>query len=181
MSADVEEKPPRRRGCTCLEAAVALAVVLILAAVLFPWNRPPSSHTPGCQSHLKQISLAFLMYTQDHADMGPPAAVWPEGLDPYLKARQLYVCPKAPKLPIGYAYGEHIPVRPLGALTHPEAVLTFWDATPGAETFAFRHNGGLNTAYADGHVKRLASERLYEVLLEGYGRGLTVGEQAPRD
>jgi len=156
-----------------VEIVVIVLIVLVLAAILLPWyNRPHPMRQASCLNNVKNIELALIMYAQDSGGVGPPVPRWPDRLQPYLRSRQLYVCPKAPKLPVGYIYGAHVPLRPLHELAHPEAVLTLWEGDPGVHTFAFRHNGALNVGYADGHAKGLTSEALYGALLEGYAKGI---------
>jgi len=121
------------------------------------------------------ISLALRMYAEDCDGLTCPATLWTDRLLPYHKSLWLYTCPSAPKLAVGYAYAQHMAGRRLAGLKRPEAVLTFWDAEPGVQTFAFRHNGGLNVAYADAHVKWRSAEELHSALLEGYANGIQRG------
>jgi prepilin-type processing-associated H-X9-DG protein len=166
---------------TVIELAIIILIVLVLAAILLPWyNRPHPMRRASCLNNVKQIDLALIMYAEGSGDVGPPVARWPDRLQPYLRSRQLYVCPKAPKLPIGYIYGAHVPLRPLHEFAHPEAVLAFWEGDPGARTFAFRHNGVLNVGYADGHARGLTSEELNRGLLDGYADGIRL-KREPSD
>jgi prepilin-type N-terminal cleavage/methylation domain-containing protein/prepilin-type processing-associated H-X9-DG protein len=99
-----------RAGFTLVELLVVIAVIAILAAILFPVfsiAREKARQT-GCVSNLKQISTGVQMYLQDY-DGTYPLNDWPGGrpnpiqtldytpyymkLHPYVKNYQLFVCP----------------------------------------------------------------------------------------
>ncbi len=96
-----------RRGFTLIELLVVIAIIAILAAILFPVfaRAREKARQASCQSNLKQLALATLMYVQDYDEkfplwnrfedpaqwpLAPPAAVFP-----YVKNVQLYQCPSA--------------------------------------------------------------------------------------
>jgi hypothetical protein len=67
---------PRDRGVTLSETLVALAVCLLLFAVLLPWiarPKPRARHDPQtvCLFNLKQIGLAFRLWSADNGDRYP--------------------------------------------------------------------------------------------------------------
>jgi len=104
----------KRRGFTLIELLVVIAIIAILAAILFPVfaRARAKARQASCQSNEKQIALAVLMYAQDYDEsisifnvFGSPTEVegdnnqfW-ERIQPYVKNRQLYVCPE---------YGEYV-------------------------------------------------------------------------
>jgi len=57
-----------RRGFTLIELLVVIAIIAILAAILFPVfaRAREKARQASCQSNLKQIALAELMYIQDY-------------------------------------------------------------------------------------------------------------------
>ncbi len=57
-----------RRGFTLIELLVVIAIIAILAAILFPVfaKAREKARTASCQSNLKQLATAFLMYAQDY-------------------------------------------------------------------------------------------------------------------
>ena len=60
--------PPRkRRGFTLIELLVVIAIIAILAAILFPVfaRARERARQSACLSNLKQIGVAFFMYTED--------------------------------------------------------------------------------------------------------------------
>lgn len=94
----------RRYGFTLLELLVVIATIAILAAILFPvfGRARENARRSSCQSNLKQIGFAFAQYTQDYDDWYPGARMtnavatsWRENVQPYIKSRQVMVCPSA--------------------------------------------------------------------------------------
>src|SRR5436853_3864308 len=58
----------RRRAFTLIELLVVIAIIAILAAILFPVfaQARESARKATCQSNLKQILAASMMYSQDY-------------------------------------------------------------------------------------------------------------------
>ncbi|MCE5218350.1 DUF1559 domain-containing protein, partial [bacterium] len=60
----------RRRGTgfTLIELLVVIAIIAILAAILFPVfaRAREKARQSACQSNLKQIGVAVMMYNQDY-------------------------------------------------------------------------------------------------------------------
>ncbi len=58
----------KRKGFTLIELLVVIAIIAILAAILFPVfaRAREKARQASCQSNLKQIALAELMYCQDY-------------------------------------------------------------------------------------------------------------------
>ena len=57
-----------RRGVTMIELVVVMAILGLLAAIILPavqWTRHRASRLT-CQSHLRQLGIAFQSYTADH-------------------------------------------------------------------------------------------------------------------
>ncbi len=113
-----------RHGFTLIELLVVIAIIAILAAILFPvFERARAkAQSASCQSQLKQIGLAFLMYAQDYDGLFPEGdmlfrrADWPYNLNewdihydpcpgksgwafyiaPYVKTAAIFMCPSGP-------------------------------------------------------------------------------------
>ena len=64
-----------RSGFTLIEILVVIAIIAILAAILFPVfaRARENARRSSCQSNLKQIGLAFAQYTQDYDERYPGA------------------------------------------------------------------------------------------------------------
>jgi prepilin-type N-terminal cleavage/methylation domain-containing protein/prepilin-type processing-associated H-X9-DG protein len=99
----------RSRGFTLIELLVVIAIIAILAAILFPVfaRAKATAITATCMSYTTQFSKAAIMYADDYGKL-PRYACFPEGqprwelwwttLQPYLKSRDVYLCPVASKL-----------------------------------------------------------------------------------
>lgn len=63
----------RKRGFTLIELLVVIAIIAILAAVLFPviMGVKEKARQSSCSSNLKQITMAILMYAQNHNGRAP--------------------------------------------------------------------------------------------------------------
>jgi prepilin-type N-terminal cleavage/methylation domain-containing protein len=111
----------RSRGFTLIELLVVIAIIAILAAILFPVfaQAREAARKTSCLSNMKQLTLGWLMYTQDYDETSPLTAwctgapqgpcnssqiYWLQDIDPYVKnggsdsndlsaKASIYVCP----------------------------------------------------------------------------------------
>ena len=95
------------RAFTLIEILVVIAIIAILAAILFPVfaRARENARRASCMSNLKQLGLGVMMYTQDYDDHVPSAFQyevpgdknylnsWMQLIMPYTKSAQLCVCP----------------------------------------------------------------------------------------
>ena len=125
-----------RKGFTLIELLVVIAIIAILAAILFPVfaRAREKARQASCMSNLKQMGIAFMMYSQDYHEKLPPYSyqvgsnevMWgtyydagsgthiPEKglIQPYMKSTQIEDCPSAPEVeataintpPVAYGY-----------------------------------------------------------------------------
>ncbi len=107
----------RRRAFTLIELLVVVAIIAILAAILFPvfGRARENARRSSCQSNLKQIGLGLIQYSQDYDEMlvadwyapgnlpgdterqSTPNAQykWMDAAYPYIKSEQVFTCPSA--------------------------------------------------------------------------------------
>jgi prepilin-type processing-associated H-X9-DG protein len=97
-----------RAGFTVLELLVVIAVLILLAAVLFPVlaRARGAAQRTQCLSQLGQLARAHAVYVQDWDDQfpewaqpGPPWRFWPELLRPYVRDARLFRDPAAVRKP----------------------------------------------------------------------------------
>jgi prepilin-type processing-associated H-X9-DG protein len=153
----------RRRDLAGL--GLALGLVWIGGHVWFT-PKLETIHRHDCQKNLHQDTLEIGMYAVDHDNFLPPAGTWPEAIFPYTKNTDELCCPDDPdfslKAPPGNAssfsmnrYLGGAPLSSAGSLP----LLFDGDALRGDKTTAaFRHAGGLNVSYADGHAQWLSRQ-----------------------
>lgn len=93
-----------RRGFTLIELLVVIAIIAILAAILFPVfaQAREAARMSSCQSNLKQLSNAVLMYKQDYDERfpvyswgAPVSDHWWYSTQPYIKNAKVLECPSA--------------------------------------------------------------------------------------
>ena len=102
------QKATNFKGFTLIELLVVIAIIAILAAILFPVfaRARENARRSSCQSNLKQIGLGILQYQQDYDESMPLTNVggdssdpstnsykWMDGIYPYTKSEQIFVCP----------------------------------------------------------------------------------------
>lgn len=104
----------KKTAFTLIELLVVIAIIAILAAILFPVfaQAREKARAITCVSNSKQITLSILMYAEDYDEMLPLSQVWTlptvspnlndstfSGiLQPYVKNRQLFMCPDSSRV-----------------------------------------------------------------------------------
>jgi prepilin-type N-terminal cleavage/methylation domain-containing protein/prepilin-type processing-associated H-X9-DG protein len=120
----------RNRAFTLVEMLVNLAIISLLAAILFPvFSRVrDNARRSSCQSNLKQLGLSFMLYAQDNDEKFPcgnetqPSPYlgmgWAAQVKSYVGNPQIYRCPSdparlaAPMLTASYAYNNNLVHKP---------------------------------------------------------------------
>jgi prepilin-type N-terminal cleavage/methylation domain-containing protein/prepilin-type processing-associated H-X9-DG protein len=98
------------RGFTLIELLVTIAIISILAAILFPVlaQARDKARAATCQSNLKQLGLAFEMYSMDYDETYPCNPQWKGRLDSYVKNKEIYKCPNRTEFPWHYGQGYNV-------------------------------------------------------------------------
>lgn len=200
----------RRSGFTRTEVVSALGIAGALSAIVLPvaaqgglfsvFSRArENARRASCQSNQKQIMLGLIQYSQDYDEKFPLAAStgkgadpgsgsysasfgWADALDPYLKSKQLYVCPSerrpnaaswSSKGFTDYWLNRQSAGKSLASFASPSQSIAVGDGDGGSASSnarysisslppgwaktprspARRHLGGANYAFLDGHVK----------------------------
>jgi len=132
------------RGFTLIELLIVIAIIALLAAILFPVfaRVRENARRSSCASNMKQIGLGILQYSQDY-DERLPNYVYPEGAnpfwyevtDPYIKSKKIFRCPSQAKTTNPFA---NLHYSSYGMIGRDD-----WtsDATPGNETHIYDHDG----------------------------------------
>ena len=180
----------KHRAFTLVELIVVVAIMIILAALLFPLfagSRPyPNDRKSSCISNLKQIGLGFVQYAQDYDEKFPPVAnvragYWAGSLQPYVKTWWIFQCPTeligvAPKT-TDYYYNVRLANLENGKIVAPSLTILAGDGKgdqlplyhlsqlPDAwrtdeKSPAWRHLERANYLFADGHVNAFKPEQI---------------------
>jgi len=109
-----------RRGFTLIELLVVIAIIAILAAILFPVfaKTREKARATACQSNLKQLGTAMIMYRTDfdgkmpfrfpYADQYNTYYRWIQGVYSYVNNEQIFQCPSNE---VDYEVGSNPPYR----------------------------------------------------------------------
>ena len=120
MAESGTSRAPRRAGFTLIEMLVVIAIIAVLAAMLFPVfaRARAKARSTRCVANLKQIGNALMMYCDDYDECSPWAIdcadenvpqIWAgfpqyqawipymprlkDTLDPYIKNAEIWHCP----------------------------------------------------------------------------------------
>ncbi|RYG65227.1 DUF1559 domain-containing protein [bacterium] len=111
-------------GFTLIELLVVVAIIAILAAILFPvfGRARENARRSSCQSNLKQVGLGLLQYTQDYDErytvgVNGTGGAWAGTTAPYIKSTQIFTCasdtttPGANQTTVSYGMNSNIANR----------------------------------------------------------------------
>lgn len=147
-------------------AVVVLIFALASTALVYRQFQNARSQAPDarhvCDSNVKQISLALLMYAGDWDQQLPLAKNWSSAILPYFKDRKLLHCPAdASNAVSSYGMNKVLAGKNIGRIKNQAQVVMLYETKhPGtapvgdAKDVASppRHDGGNNYGYVDGHA-----------------------------
>jgi prepilin-type processing-associated H-X9-DG protein len=153
----------KRRAFTLIQLMIVVAVIGLIAAILFPiFARSPEPRRGSCQNNLKQIGLALAQYSQDWDERLPLIVVrekepygWADALTVYSKSAALFQCPSEPQQydwqnpspPTARGYTDYwfnanVAGRKLEDVRQPATAIAFGDGNDGQELTDARYNLG---------------------------------------
>jgi prepilin-type processing-associated H-X9-DG protein/prepilin-type N-terminal cleavage/methylation domain-containing protein len=181
----------RQSAFTLTELVVAIGVLALLAALLFPVlsKARERSHATTCAMNLRQISMALQVYAQDHNGAYPlirpfnddaNCSLWADRVFPYLKQREIFWCPAYPE-------GEYEPgCGPSGNVGLPGEIRYDGsydlNATTGfMEVISNSAGTSVNVSYPLAPVRQFRIRRPADTILvlDGTGRFVNPGYQEP--
>ena len=91
-------RSPTKRGFTLIELLVVIAIIAILASILFPVfaKAREKARQATCNSNVRQIAMAVLMYVQDNSSQYPgiDGSSWVSKIASYMGgASAMFQCP----------------------------------------------------------------------------------------
>jgi len=138
----IRRRPRSVAGFTLVEMLIVIAIITILAGILFPVfaEAREKARQSACLSNERQIGVAIQLYCQDFDESLPSGCAWQNGRGwagqafPYVKSVGLVRCPDDatgpdkgdPGLLISYALNCNTAGKPLAAFDSPaQTVLLF--------------------------------------------------------
>jgi prepilin-type N-terminal cleavage/methylation domain-containing protein/prepilin-type processing-associated H-X9-DG protein len=108
-----QTRQSNKNGFTLIELLVVVAIIVLLAAILFPVfaRARENARRSSCQSNLKQMGLGIAQYVQDYDERfprhrfnypfdasnwaHPKNARWMDVILPYIKSEKIFTCPSS--------------------------------------------------------------------------------------
>lgn len=125
-----------RAGFTLIETLVVIAIIAILAAILFPlfMTAKENARTSQCISNVKQLLGALAAYASDSNGRfpGPPGkfTAYKVAVLPYVKNEGVFHCPNDksdPPRPVSYAFNPRFGAQPMDAPVCQPYTGNAWD------------------------------------------------------
>ena len=93
--------PRAQVGFTLIELLVVVAIIAVLAAIIFPVfaKARDRGRQTACLSNIRQILMGVAQYTQDHDRQLPgswavgTSGLWSRRIQPYCRSAKLFECP----------------------------------------------------------------------------------------
>ena len=171
----------RPTAFTLIELLVVVAIIAVIAAILFPvfMSSREKARAVACFSNYHQIGAAVQMYATDYDGNTPPDGGSFSGIitdcKPYSKQTAIFICPddfdrerekrpgtyRMPSLYQGHAincgWEDPYSTATPPATTHSSTTTLLYEAEQDFDQApinpTFRHSGGTQVLYFDGHTK----------------------------
>jgi hypothetical protein len=152
---------------TIEDATGPSALCIIVAWAIFmasspSWLVSEEGMKAQCQSNLKQIAIAMLMYAKDNDGYLPPPERWKDALNSkYTKNEKIFMCPSTRTYARNYAMNSALRGMRLKDIRNPERAVLVFESQPGDNAHGGpeilpkkpRHSIGDGFAFADYHTK----------------------------
>jgi len=145
-----------------ITSSIGLVVfgIAVMAALLFPVfaKAREKARLTQCISNQKQITVAILMWTQDHNGTLPQTTSFSTDMKPYIPSDQIFTCPTASASEQSYGYNNAVGGKSIRGLFTPDNTILFADGgdsngiLTNESDIVFRHAKTASMGYADGHV-----------------------------
>lgn len=138
------------KGFTLIELLIVIAIIAILAAILFPVfaRAREMARRSACQSNLKQLGLGIAQYVQDYDEHYPSVSdaqsvllstgalqYWPYAILPYVKSTQVYRCPNEfATNAVSYLANNYVGKQNISVVTDTAATILLTDGNDSGNT-----------------------------------------------
>jgi prepilin-type N-terminal cleavage/methylation domain-containing protein/prepilin-type processing-associated H-X9-DG protein len=154
-------------GFTLIELLVVVAIIAVLAAILFPVfaTAREKARQSSCASNEKQLGLGLLQYVSDYDELFPCGRQaggqgWASQIYPYTKNWGVFQCPDdtwvpvSPHLTCSYAMNQNIDSpngaavqTPLTKFTSPSKTVLLFEVTMGTIYYPYTGDTGAPVGY----------------------------------
>lgn len=149
---------------------VLVPLMMIMLAILMPTVSRARTHAMAAisLSHAKQLSIAMVMYCNDHDGRFPPCDTWPDALDDYIGDKKILTSPSDPDAGRAWAMNAQLAGRKINEIKQPHQVVLIFEAEFGSPPAGAREllpqqprgPRGYVIAFLDGHVEIVRPDRL---------------------
>ena len=160
----------RIEGFTLIELLVIIVVVTVLVCFILPMVHHHPSRPPAvaCMNNLRQLSLASLMYADDHGDYLPPVEKWCDYLETYATGnigtdRSLFRCVLSKSESGSFSINGKLSGLKMEDVTGQQNRVLFFESTDGwnlhgdEKLIQCRHQKGsaFCVVFVDSHAERI--------------------------